>query len=277
MTRILPPDFHLFSPEDIDRIRKLWRKAVPKRYADLLDAEFKLGQSIVDPREIGPRETMLRVSPGRLRPILDAISDIPYAEAYIWNYGAQRYQTESGTFLPLGTVQRLLDGVSAVSTDPILNLTQRLIEGDITTQAWSDGLAAHLRDLHVVGAAAAAGGWLAMTAAAWSRLRSLVLVQFEFLRNTTEDLEFGRQKLDGSLLNRMALYPLAARTTFEEVRRDQAQTTGLYTHERRVLGGGDACDDCQAAAGAGWVPIGTLPPIGNTQCRTHCRCHFLFQ
>lgn len=43
--------------------------------------------------------------------------------------------------------------------------------------------------------------------------------------------------------------------------------------ERRVLGAAEHCEDCIALASEGWVPAGTLPPIGvDTRCGDSCRC-----
>lgn len=43
--------------------------------------------------------------------------------------------------------------------------------------------------------------------------------------------------------------------------------------ERRILGGAEHCDDCIALAAEGWVPAGSLPPIGvDTVCGDSCRC-----
>lgn len=43
--------------------------------------------------------------------------------------------------------------------------------------------------------------------------------------------------------------------------------------ERRFLGGAEHCDDCIELAAEGWVPAGSLPPIGTgTVCGDSCRC-----
>ena len=43
--------------------------------------------------------------------------------------------------------------------------------------------------------------------------------------------------------------------------------------EIRELGSADHCDQCIALAALGWVPFGTLPPIGSdTYCGENCQC-----
>jgi len=43
--------------------------------------------------------------------------------------------------------------------------------------------------------------------------------------------------------------------------------------EKWQLGAAEHCPDCLALAAQGWVPVGTLPPIGTeTQCGDSCKC-----
>ncbi len=49
-----------------------------------------------------------------------------------------------------------------------------------------------------------------------------------------------------------------------------------FKFERRVLGHPKThhCHDCPPLAEMGWVPIGTLPDIGDSECGGLCLCHF---
>ena len=65
-------------------------------------------------------------------------------------------------------------------------------------------------------------------------------------------------------------------------RRDKMIRLGGFTEERRVhakpLSEHDACGTCQEASARGWVPIGTLPPIGDSECLgIHCDCWFQYR
>ena len=61
----------------------------------------------------------------------------------------------------------------------------------------------------------------------------------------------------------------------ESVRR--RETDAGMTEERRVTSDAENCDACLEAADRGWVPIGTLPPIGSLTCLANCLCHFEYR
>lgn len=56
----------------------------------------------------------------------------------------------------------------------------------------------------------------------------------------------------------------------------KGRMTGSPRWERRILGKPktEHCTDCPPLAAQGWVPVGTLPPIGATECGHMCLCHF---
>ena len=53
---------------------------------------------------------------------------------------------------------------------------------------------------------------------------------------------------------------------------------GIERWERRVVGHPktEHCTDCPPLAAMGWQPIGTLPPIGDSECGHLCLCHFVY-
>ena len=52
-----------------------------------------------------------------------------------------------------------------------------------------------------------------------------------------------------------------------------------YTEERGFHGKllDDMCQVCRDRVRAGWVPIGTLPAIGDSECRGQCHCYFKYR
>ena len=77
-------------------------------------------------------------------------------------------------------------------------------------------------------------------------------------------------------LNRSGMYADASWGVVEGVLRDGAIRDG-YTEERRLLGGltgsrSRHCQECPELAAMGWVPLNSLPAVGQTPCRTRCRC-----
>jgi hypothetical protein len=74
---------------------------------------------------------------------------------------------------------------------------------------------------------------------------------------------------------RAGTYALSGVMTFEEVRRNTAIDT--MTEERRVLTPADHCRTCIEQAALAWRPIGTLKPIGDSECMWNCKCYFLYR
>ncbi len=80
-------------------------------------------------------------------------------------------------------------------------------------------------------------------------------------------------------ISRTEMYGDAAWGAAQEVNRKQMARMGDYTMERRVHGRlvDDMCQTCSAAVAMGWVPIGTLPRIGDSECLGNCHCYFQYQ
>jgi hypothetical protein len=78
---------------------------------------------------------------------------------------------------------------------------------------------------------------------------------------------------------RFELYGNSAVGAAQEVERAAVRRAGVLQQECRVLGkpGTEHCDDCPPLADMGWVAIGTLPPIGQTECGGNCLCRFLYR
>ena len=54
-------------------------------------------------------------------------------------------------------------------------------------------------------------------------------------------------------------------------------SVGMVEERRVHVGHDEPCPDCVAGMGAGWQPIGTLPPIFDSECRHRCHCHFEYR
>ncbi len=73
-------------------------------------------------------------------------------------------------------------------------------------------------------------------------------------------------------------YGDAAWGAAQQVNRKRMIRGGQYTQEMRVHGKyvDDMCDTCRNAVEQGWVPIGTLPAIGDSECLGNCHCFFKY-
>jgi hypothetical protein len=107
-------------------------------------------------------------------------------------------------------------------------------------------------------------------------LRGRVNTQIGYLEGFKEAVRTGQQILDGRAVARAQQYANAAYGTAQGVRRDESIRDG-FAFERRILGEVlRHCRSCPELASRGWVPIGTLPAIGETPCGPLCHCHFTF-
>lgn len=63
------------------------------------------------------------------------------------------------------------------------------------------------------------------------------------------------------------------------VARATAIRDAVFVQERRIhpLDIDDLCQTCDQQRSMGWVPVGTLNPIGDSECLNACHCSFLFR
>lgn len=196
---------------------------------------------------------------------------------YGWNSDAQRYiNLSTGQFVSAAQVRTALDQAILSAKDGLRDVSQALLDGQISLADWQTQMAQQIKLIHCASASAAAGGWAQMTPADWGRVGQQLRQQYAYLQRFALQIESGAQALNGSLITRALMYGEAGRGTYEDFRRAEAQRRGM-THERRRLGAAEHCEDCVRYAGWGWRPIGTLPRIGQSRCRTNCKCAFEFR
>ena len=153
---------------------------------------------------------------------------------------------------------------------------QRLIDGSITIDEFQRQITALIETSHWEAGIALFGPALWLFPAVLLLVRQLIDRQLAWLRGLVLDIRLGRQRLDGSLLRRIAMYARAAWSALVEFSRHLARLRG-FTEELNVLGVAEHCQGCIDEAARGWVPIGTLVPIGQRQCLSNCACRYIFR
>ena len=201
---------------------------------------------------------------------------LPQLTGYGWN-GSRYYDLETGKFVSSASVHDALETVMDASAIRMNNLTQSLIDGEISLASWQSSMMEQIKITHISSAALSQGGWAQMTQSDWSTTGQLIRQQYDYLRNYAADIASGEQALDGRALVRSDLYADAANGTFWEMDKRGHLADG-YDEGRRVLEpGADHCDDCEEYASEGWMPIDEIPEIGNSQCMTRCRCEIEYR
>lgn len=181
-----------------------------------------------------------------------------------------RYRAPNGQFVSPLRVRQALDQALDAAADRAKALGLLLRKGEITRSDWYLQMRTIVKDTQLYSMAVARGGWAQMTGTAFGQTSGFVGGQFDFLNRLLRQLE-GGLPLDGQFLQRSAMYPQAARSTFHDAFQEEQITQGK-TEERNILHQADHCKECPDLSAKGWVPIGTLTPIGKRRCLNNCRC-----
>lgn len=189
---------------------------------------------------------------------------------YRWNRNAGRYVDGRGRFVQRAAVRAELDQALIAAKARMLGVSDSLRAGGISLPDWFAEMRQMVKQVQLYSAAAAKGGWAQLAPADFGRIGGLVREQYKFLANFAREIADGLP-LDGRFLRRVALYGEAGRRTYHRTEDIEMEARGM-NEERSVLHPADHCDDCPAEAAKGWVPIGTLIPIGERACRGGCKC-----
>lgn len=195
---------------------------------------------------------------------------------YRYNEDAGRYTDANGRFVAKSRITGLINRQITRTRKEMLNLGEQLQNGDIDLQEWRMAMIAEMKTLHVANAAAAKGGWAQMDQSDYGRAGGKLRFQIERLNRMASQIQYGTQPLDGRFMQRVQMYAQAGYGTYSETEREDMEERGM-TEERRVRHASESCDDCIEYAQRGWVLIGTLPRIGDSQCLTHCQCEFEYR
>jgi hypothetical protein len=190
--------------------------------------------------------------------------------AYRWVAASARWIAPDGRFVPELAPRQALEGLITDTQAQMLLLSRQLQAHTITLAQWQGGIAKLSKRLHVA-AALAAGGTGTFTPQQSGRLGAILKRQYQALDSLAADIATGKQKLDGTLLNRTRLYAQAGRSTWEAIRGGAQQIAG-QREAKRIRHSADSCPGCISEAARGWVPVAQLAPIGSQQCRSNCLC-----
>jgi hypothetical protein len=196
------------------------------------------------------------------------MADAPYE----WNARAARYRDPAtGRFISRDRVRLEVDRIIEASQRRVLDATQSMRAGTIDVGEWDAVMRQEIKRTQLSTEALLRGGWQQMTPADFGRVGAAVRKQYKFLDNFIAEIRSGKQIADGTLFNRAKMYPASARVQFHENQTAMLDALG-YTEERNVLHPAEHCVGCLDMSALGWVPIGTLVPIGERDCVGNDRC-----
>lgn len=156
------------------------------------------------------------------------------------------------------------------------DLARRLMAGETTLDAFRAEAARMIEETYWEAALLLFGPLLYSLPGIMNTVLELIRLQLAYLDRLISDLQSGRQLLDGSFLRRFAMYAGSGWAALQELARQEAFMDGKR-EERNRLGVAEHCGGCIEETEKGWVPIGTLVPIGSRDCLSNCRCHMEFR
>ena len=200
-----------------------------------------------------------------------------------WNESTGRYRDlTTGRFLSEKIVTSEIDKLVLSSSETMRGITRQLVDGNLSLPEWQGQMMREIKAINRITGEIARGGYNQMSPSDWGKIGAETKRQYKYLQKFAAEIASGKQPLDGRCLTRAELYGKAGRGTYHEMKRKGAARKGKG-EERRVLGAAEHCtssgglDGCVEIAGLGWQPAGTLPRIGESPCRTHCKCTFEFR
>lgn len=197
------------------------------------------------------------------------------AKGITWDARRLTYRDAQGREIAQSKVRQSMERIRATARTGAKATGLRLQAGSMTVKAWELEMRAQIRAVHLLSAAIAQGGKSHLSPAVMNQIAYLTQKQYAYLNAFAMQIPKG-QPINGRFFQRIEMYINASRNTTEETRRRIFEQAG-YDEEKNLLGDAEHCEACVEATDAGWVPLGSLPAIGERLCLTNCVCEIIFR
>lgn len=277
----------IITQADVDAVRGRWRQVVPEQYSTLLEADWLERPGHHKPESVrlsaGADGTAVRGvqfnfwtrrrrEGGGDIPAPPIIPDQP--SRFWWDEARQVYVFKSnGAVVTKKAVGSLIDTYANVASPLAKDAARALIAGEIDVFSFETEMRALIKEVHLSAAVAAEGGWNNLTHSDWGYSGYKIRTQYDALTSMIDGIIDGRVPINGRIEVASDAFMKKAFATYSDMTRRSASRSGEFNEEIRIAQPG-ACDGCAEVADA-WVPIGTLPGIGDIgDCYQNCRCEF---
>lgn len=194
-----------------------------------------------------------------------------------WIPGTARYRDpDTGRFIARTEVRRVLDKIIGDSQKRVHATAAAMRSGSIDVGEFDAVMRQEIKRAHLAAESLVRGGWQQMTPRDFGRVGQRVREQYRYLDRFVRQIESGEVRTDGTLFNRAMMYPGSARVGFHKSQTPQLEALG-YGLERNQLHPAEHCEGCLIESRRGWVPIGTLVPIGSRDCRGNDKCSIAYR
>jgi hypothetical protein len=241
---------------DLIAARALVQATAPRRYRDLLESPMVRPSVTV--------ETPLAWDP---------------------TIGRYIYTSTRRPVNPLEIRNQVIEPIILRSRQVQRSISTQLQTGEIQLAEWQAQMITTIKQAHVATALAANGGEKNTNDNDKEEIAALILILLLLLQDFSTQIWRRQQALNGLLLVRSDLYAAANRGTFESMGGYVASAYLGKTEERRLLSPAEHCETdkvhglqgCVELATLGWQPIGSLPRIGKSPCRSNCKCRMVYR
>lgn len=191
---------------------------------------------------------------------------------YRWNAGAGRFVDARGRFVSRAAIRSALDRAIMLEKRTMLSSLVALRKKTISVQEWHFATRQRVKILHLWALATARGGWDAVSPVDYAYVGGILKAQFARLDRFAGEIALGLP-LDGRAVVRLGMYADHARAMYHQLERQVATGAG-YTEERNILNPiAEHCAACLQITTLGWVPLGSIPPVGGLTCLSNDRCY----
>lgn len=191
---------------------------------------------------------------------------------YQWDPSTARFRDPvSGRYVARTEVTAIVDQIILKSQARITTVSENFRAGRLTLAEWQAEMRQEIKRVHLATEAMVRGGWDQLGPSDYGRVGARVKEQYAYLSDFTQQLMDGSIRTDGSFMARARLYAASVRASLHESMTEVVMAAG-YTEERNVLHPAEHCAECLDQSAAGYVPLGTLVPIGARQCLGNDKC-----
>ena len=207
-----------------------------------------------------------------------------------YKYDPQRrvyINTRTGREVTKAQITRYVDKVSNETSLRMKKNTQQLIAGIIMLSVWYSRMRDLMKALYKTVWILSIGGFVFDDDTQRNLFYLFVLLHFNYLDNFSEQINDGRQPLDGFAMTRAGMYGEYGHGLWQNIKLVNGSAYGMTEGKRRLGVNEDHCTEkenpnsgrpgCVELAKLGWVPIGEVVPIGDAICYTHCHCEILLR
>lgn len=158
--------------------------------------------------------------------------------------------------------------------NPTVDETNNLF---IALQDWEQDNRQDLIAALYAATALAFGGLNNISIPDWEIAEANIAEQMRFWENFVAGVVFGGVALNGVFAARTGMYAASVFGAFVNSDRMRQIRTGNNEERRRLEASANHCGDCLEQAALKWQPVGTLRRIGDSECKSRCKCYFEFR